>query len=347
MGEYILQLVKQLKPDVILLTETKRRRTVDVSTDLSCNPREYRAIQLNSTECHTGGMIVILRRELKVETVELVRVRDGEDFIQGIVIVDKEGGALIHWYSSPTTTNDTFGTTIKRMLKDYEVKVMMGDFNARHTTWCTKHEDKRKGARLIKEDKKVPGYRIHAARQPTFQAKRYRNKGSFGSSNIDLIAAQVKLRDMARIEEQVAEESDHFPVRFTEDWEIAKEATARRIPKTLLQSKQMRKKAGELYKISLRTAAAGLERLLQTPTPELTVTEVEDSYEAALMNIREPWETQVKRGGGEADHMSMRSCFGCGNIKRGCTTGGNGAHRSATRPIIKKHVDGHNSESDN
>lgn len=75
--------------------------------------------------------------------------------------------------------------------------------------------------------------RIHAARRPTFQAQRYRNRGSFGSSNIDLIVAQVDIRGMARIEGQLGEGSDHYPVKFKADWHIDKEAAPRRVPKTL------------------------------------------------------------------------------------------------------------------
>lgn len=35
MGQYIHEIVNKAEPDVILLTETKRRQTVDVSIDLA------------------------------------------------------------------------------------------------------------------------------------------------------------------------------------------------------------------------------------------------------------------------------------------------------------------------
>lgn len=203
---------------------------------------------------------------------------------------------MIFWYSSPTTTTETFGATISRVLNEYEVKVMMGDFNARHTAWCSKHDDKIKGARLIKETKKVPGYRIHAANRSTFKAQRYRSRSdTFGSSNIDLVIAQVIIRGMSRLEGHIAEDSDHFPVKFTAYWEISKEVKARRVPKTLLQSKQMRAATGELYKVTLKQTADDIAAVTKKPVEELTETVVHECYETALKSIREPWELRVKK----------------------------------------------------
>lgn len=269
---------------------------MDISLDLACNPRDYRAIQLNSTAQNRGGLVVIIKRDVKVEKVELIRIAEREEFIKGIVVQDKEGGTMVFWYISPTTTAETFGATIGRLLNEYEVKIMMGDFNARQTAWCSKHDDKKKVAKLIEETKKVPGCRIHAANQPTFQAQRYRGRSStFVSSNIDLIVAKIKITGMSRMEGRIAEGSDHFPVKFAADRRIEKEANARRVPKTLLQSRQMRVQTGELYKISLKQAADVTATALQRPAEELSDTVIQECYELALVNIREPWEARVRK----------------------------------------------------
>lgn len=51
MGEYITELVKKIDPDVMLLTETKRRQKIEISIDLAIDPRVYR--QRNSIKQHS------------------------------------------------------------------------------------------------------------------------------------------------------------------------------------------------------------------------------------------------------------------------------------------------------
>lgn len=143
MREYIKELVSKQDPDFVLLSETKRRQNIDVSTDLGCDPSIYREFQLNSTVHHRGGLVVILKNSLRVETAELIRVKDGEEFIQGVVLEDKEGDALVLWYSAPTTSPSKFGETINHILSEYNVKLMLGDFNARHPAWCRAHDTKK------------------------------------------------------------------------------------------------------------------------------------------------------------------------------------------------------------
>lgn len=166
-----------------------------------------------------------------------------DEFVQVILVEDREGNALLFWYSSPTVKTEFFGSAINRILTEYRVSIMLGDFNAIRPNLCARHDDKKKGLQLIKEVRKVPGHRIHASRQPTFQAPRNRNRGTFGSSNIDLIVARVPIRNMTRLEGRIAERSDHFPVWFQAYWLIDRGGTTRCIPKTLFQSKQMRETA--------------------------------------------------------------------------------------------------------
>lgn len=251
-GEYIKELFQKVDPDIILLTETKRRRISDLSTDLACNPQTHRAIQMNETAAHRARMILILKKELRAETVELVRPLDEDNFIHGIVIEYREGNAVIGPYCAPTLLAESFGEVISRLLTTYKVTLMMGDFNARNPAWCRKHDEKKRGLQLIKEVQKIDGQRIHAARRPSFQAPRNRARGNFGSSNIDLLVAQVPIRTMARMEGRIAERSDHFPVWFNAEWRIEKGKMSRRIPKTLFQSKQMKATVGARYSVSLK-----------------------------------------------------------------------------------------------
>lgn len=109
MGEYVHELVNTSESDVILRTENKRRRTIDVSIDLALDPQTYRAIQLNSTVHHLGGMIMVLKTALRVETAELVRVSIGDEFIQELVIEDNERNAMVGWYCAPTVTAEVLG----------------------------------------------------------------------------------------------------------------------------------------------------------------------------------------------------------------------------------------------
>lgn len=127
MGDYIKELAEKVEPNIMLLSDTKRRQTVDITVDLACDPQKYRVIQLNSTVHHRGGFIVLLRNTLRVETAELVRIAKGEEFIQAIVVEDREGHAMVFWYSAPKVCTEVFGETVNRLLTEYNVKVMMGD----------------------------------------------------------------------------------------------------------------------------------------------------------------------------------------------------------------------------
>lgn len=88
---------------------------------------------------------MLLKKTLRLEMVELIRLTEGDNFIQGIVVEDRFGQAMIFLYSAPTVTMEFFGGTIKRLLTDYNVQILMGDLNSRHPAWCRRH-DGEKGA---------------------------------------------------------------------------------------------------------------------------------------------------------------------------------------------------------
>lgn len=222
MSEYIKALATTLNPDIIALSETKKSRIVDLNLDLAVDPQTYRVIQFNCTAQHRG-LVMLIRNSLRVETVELIRPADGDNFIQGIVVEDRLGYSLIFLYSAPTVTAYFFGETIKRLLTEYNVQIMLGDLNARHPAWCRRHDEKKKELQLISELKNFPSHKIHAAQQPTFHVPRNRKRGLFGSSDIDLIIAQRPIKNTTRLEGRIAENSDHFPVWFQVDWHIKRQ----------------------------------------------------------------------------------------------------------------------------
>lgn len=295
MREYIKELVQEVDPDVVLLTETKRKRILDISIDLGCDPRTHRVIQMDATAAHRGGLIMILKNEIRVETVELIRPTSEEDFIQGIVIEDREGNAFIGLYCAPTLATEKFGEVVNRLLTAHKVILLLGDLKARHPTWCRQHDAKKRGLRLIKEVQKTEGHRIHAAQKPSFQAPRNRNRGLFGSSNIDLVVAQIPVQEMVRIEGSIAERSDHFPVRFQAAWNLERGNIPRRIPKTLLQSKQMKESVGATYTDTLKEAAKQMEEILASDPTSKSEAEVQAVFTQAHKAILDPWEKQVKK----------------------------------------------------
>lgn len=144
---------------------------------------------------------------------------EGDELIQGVVVVDKEDHEMVLWYSEPTVSAEVFGETTNR-LTEYKLKIMLGDFNDRHPAWCTRHDENKKGLQLIKEAGKETGYKIHAKNKPTFQAQRNRNRGTFGSSTMDLLVSQVPVNRIARLEGKIAERSDHFPIWFSVEWQV-------------------------------------------------------------------------------------------------------------------------------
>lgn len=114
--------------------------------------------------------MVIIKKTLRLETAELIRVRDGEDFIQGIVIVNRLGRTLVLLYSAPTVGSERFGDEVKSLLSEYNVHVIVGDLNARLLSWCTAHDAKKKGMQLLRTVRSFPGHAIHAPQKLKFQA---------------------------------------------------------------------------------------------------------------------------------------------------------------------------------
>lgn len=133
--EYIQDIITQHDLDLLFLSETKIHSTVDMSLYLAIDVQTYRVVQLASNEHHRGGLILIIRRTIRLETVGLLRPKDNVDCYQGIIMEDREGRALAFWYGAPTLGNTELEGIITRLLKDYDTQFLAGDFNSRHPAW--------------------------------------------------------------------------------------------------------------------------------------------------------------------------------------------------------------------
>lgn len=88
-------------------------------------------------------MVVILRKTLRIETAEIIRPTSGVEFIQGLVLADRNVQAFVFWYCEPTVSTVHFVEKLSILLRDYEVQMIAGDYNACHPDWCTKHDAKK------------------------------------------------------------------------------------------------------------------------------------------------------------------------------------------------------------
>lgn len=238
---------------------------------------------------------MVLKRSLKLETARILKVMNGDNFIQSIVMEDRTGKALAFWYCAPLVEKEFFTKTLAIMMKEHDLQLLTGDFNARQPSWCRKHDVKKRGTRSREAVRDTPGYRIVAPTDPTFQAKHNRNKGVYGSSTIDLIVTKEKVKGVRRLEGKLSEGSDHYPVLFKAEVEIDRAEVRRRITKTLLQSETRRAAAGAVYKVSLKEAGKTYEELHEESTVEATNSQIHTTHEQALSDIKEPWEAQVKQ----------------------------------------------------
>lgn len=123
--------------------------------------------------------------------------------------MDRLGRALVMWYSALTVEVERFGEELNKVLANYDVKILAGDFNTRHTQWCNTHNEKRKGVQFLRTVKNFPEHSIHAPQKPSFQAHRFRRRGNFGISTIDIIVAKVPIHKVYRIEGELAEALDY------------------------------------------------------------------------------------------------------------------------------------------
>lgn len=63
---YIKQLLTDYKLDVLILTETERTNAIYPYSGLDCYENEYRAIQILSTVHNRGGVVIFLKKILRI-----------------------------------------------------------------------------------------------------------------------------------------------------------------------------------------------------------------------------------------------------------------------------------------
>lgn len=68
----------------------------------------------------------MIRRNIRLETAELLRVNTGDDFIQVVILFGKEKRAFFFWYCAHPVQTRTFGATIRRLLTDYDKQLIAG-----------------------------------------------------------------------------------------------------------------------------------------------------------------------------------------------------------------------------
>lgn len=291
--EYIKLLMDSHKPDLVFLCETKRQPVINLFSDLACDD-DFRVVQIKSTPTNRGGMIAIIKTKLQLQTAEVLRMNDGDNFAQAIVLTDKRDRAFISWYNSPLMKRERFRDVLTRLHKEYDVQFFAGDFNARHPRWCTNHDNVRRGTQLIHMTRAYPEYQIHAPNGPTFTAIANKTTGALRQSTVDLVVSRATIGRLDRIRGYIAACSDHCPVLFSAEVEVDRQDQPRRIAKTLLQSTQARTEIGLCYEISLNPAGQALTQLAE-PGQIAQQLQVHTCYEQAVTAIKAPWVDRAKK----------------------------------------------------
>lgn len=259
---YLAQHIESHAPDILFLSETKRRKLIYMRSDLGDENVAYRAVQIRSTESHRGGLIAMIRLELQLETAENLRLHVEDEFAQGIILVDKLNRAYIGWYSSSLMSRKVFGETLQRLFKEYDTQFVAGDFNARDPRWCTNHERYRRGAELLRLTHDLPQLLIHAPPTPSLMALKNKATGALRTCTVDLVLSRVPVPHLPQVDGYVQVCSDHHAIAFKKSSKIDRQAVPRRVIKTLLQSDRLRKEISTLYEVALASPLGELEKLV-------------------------------------------------------------------------------------
>lgn len=292
--EYFKLLLDIYTPDILFLSETNRRSVIEEHKELACGD-EYRVVQIKSTATNRGGLIAVIKTCLNLVTAEIVRINEGDDFAQAIVLTDKDEREFIGWYNTPVMTRRAFGEKLEKLLAEYDVQFVTGDFNARHRRWCTQHDGNKRGTQLLNLIRTRPEYQIHATQGPTFEAIADKAKGTKRCNTIDLLLSKATVKSLKREMGYISVCSDHCPVVDVLDTQIELSTRPRRVAKTLLQSEQHRKAIGLLYEVALQRTGELLENI-RTDTEETPQTaHILEAYYEAVQIICEPWTQMAKK----------------------------------------------------
>lgn len=105
-------LLNEENTDVVILSETKMKRPVVQQMDIGTN--EYKVVQTKSSEYARGRLAILIKKELKIVTAEILREKHRDNFVHAIVITNRNDEAFIGWYNSPNMEREYFKDIIMK-----------------------------------------------------------------------------------------------------------------------------------------------------------------------------------------------------------------------------------------
>lgn len=195
--KYLGCIIDERNPEVVILSETKMKRPIVPHIDVGCD--NYDVIQVKSTTYSRGGMVVLVKKGLKLILDEVIRKEYGNNFIHAVILKNDRGEALVGWYNSPGTSQQYFYDELKNTLTKHKLHCLAGDLNARHPRWCTAHDDQRRGQRLMKLATELKDVTVYAPEGPTFEALKCKEIGEMRRSTVHLILGRDEVGNIRRI----------------------------------------------------------------------------------------------------------------------------------------------------
>lgn len=191
-------IIDETKPDVVIMSETKMKRTVVSHVDIGCD--NYDIIKVKSKVYGRGGMVVLVRREVRLVLTEVIRKEHGNNFIHAVVRKNEQDEAFVGWYNPPGTSQQYFYNELKSTMTKHDVRCLAGDLNDRHPRWCTAHDDQQRGQRLLKLANELKYVTVYAPEGPTFEALKSRETGEMIRSTVDLVLGRDGLENIRKVD---------------------------------------------------------------------------------------------------------------------------------------------------
>lgn len=254
---------------------------------------EYNVAKIKSTVHGRGGMVVLARKSLQLIISEVIKEEHGRDFIHALVLTNSKEEAIVGWYNSPTTSRKYFNEKLTKVMREYNVRCLAGDLNARHPWWCTAHDKQRIGTQLMAIVNDLQDVKLFAPNKPTFEA--IKNSVTGGKrSTIDLILSRTDIRDIERIDSYAAQGLDHFPIDFIVGMKVKQMNKPRKITKTFLQSHKLKEVANLYYKIALNRVEETFDRIAEQGE-ETMQEDATAAFDLMDAEIKKPWMDQANK----------------------------------------------------
>lgn len=91
--EYFRTLLNEENPGLVILSETNMKRPLILHVDIGVNT--YKSVQIRSSAHARGGMVVLIKLELKLITAKIIREKRGDNFVHATMFKDKNDEALV------------------------------------------------------------------------------------------------------------------------------------------------------------------------------------------------------------------------------------------------------------